>query len=181
MHNLIAVMQGKRLWNRLRHKYKINEQEQRTILFFSKDQECNYLGLLYLEKYLKSSSSVYRRNPINIISNDSILLKSSVYFNHYSRPILLSKKQIDLLTKYATISREFRSYLIISLEEPFGRECDHLIGIKGITKKELIVNGIYKLHITNFNLYPDPDPPTYHGNDPDISNFLKLMIETEGE
>ena len=171
--NAVNVLRGRRIWRKIRKENGICEDREKVILFPDNDHELNYAGLLYLASYLKTQKDTFRKNKINIISSDRILLKSSVFFNHYCKPIYLDNDKISLLLKYVSVFPTYRPLIIISLREPFGRKCDNLVGADDITIDDLVAIGIYRIRVADLGLLGKPIDPIYYGNDDEVISYLE--------
>jgi len=154
--------QGKLQWEMLEEKF----HGDLYILFPHIDEEYNYYALLYLDEYIVAKKA---KNVVLIASETVIKDVLPVFSQSNVQFFQTSIENIKAIIKYYALY-EFSSRLtIISLKEPYDTCGENLLGVKGVTKEDLLCMDIY-----HFSLTPHKKPPVYYGNDNDILRFIRL-------
>ena len=160
--HFILAGEGKECWHQLDEKYIAD----RYILFPHKNDSYNYYALLHLEEYVKKCNA----KTIVILSSESVIFDAIPYFTSLNVMChMLTDHDIDAIIKYYALY-EFTSRLtIISLTRPYDTCGENLIGVKGVTKEDLLCFDIYR-----FSETPKKEHPLYSGNDTKLMDFMRL-------
>ena len=160
--HFISAFKGRRLWNRLEKKHIADLY----ILMPKADEEYNFYAMLHLDKYIESKKS----KKTIILTHDEGVKKTLNLFKQDKEVEVLSfsrQNALDLIKYYALY--EFSTKLtIISLTEPYDTCGENLLGVKGVTKEDLLCFDIYR-----FDEVPKTVSPIYDGNDKDIIKFME--------
>lgn len=161
--SLVKAFCGMNIWFYLKRRYTSDFY----IILPHKKDSYNYYALLYLDKFIESR----RANNAIIITADQGVIKSYKLFtsNNNVKALHLSTKKIEKLIKYYALYEFTTQLIIVSLTEPYNTCGENLLGINGVTKKELLCFDIYR-----FSEIPQVKLPQYKGSDGDIVKFLKL-------
>lgn len=165
--NLFHAYQGLWQWH-LINRIKGFGQRTMVVLLPGTDRETNYLALLYLDQMLEN------RNYENavILTHDEGVIRSGHLFSER----ILEIKRFDcrkaehLMQLYCLY--EFApNFICASIDEPYGRNGDRLIGKRGTTKEEIFVIGVY-------HVYPfyRKEAPVYQGEDDVTRDFMQIQI-----
>lgn len=161
INNLFKAYQGRIIWNHIERKYNADCY----ILMPHIQEDFNYYALLHLNKYMKSRNA---KNVV-ILCCDERVLRSYTYFNinEVIKTIKISEKKAEKLLKYYALYEFTTKLTIISLTKPYNTCGENLLGVKGVTKEDLLCFDIYR-----FNETPDTKRPVYHGDDQLVKEFI---------
>ncbi|AGF58317.1 hypothetical protein B0P06_003368 [Clostridium saccharoperbutylacetonicum] len=163
--NINKAQEGRNLWIEICNKYKLGDEDY-VILMPSLNAEYNYYALLHLSEFIDR----VRAEKIIILTYDENVKKIGKMFSNKICDIYdFSREEAEYLMKFYCLYMFTDKLIIISLEEPEGRNGRQLIGKKGITLEELIAIGIYGLKECKKII-----PPNYNGNDEKIKKFLSI-------
>ena len=156
------AIQGWHLWRKILRKCKA---ENSIVMFFpSSDHRCNYHALQYMGQLLEQTGS----SSVIIASVDpSVIVSSKVFSNKIKETMQLSQRQVEKLLRYYSVEPFDRRLIVCSLNEPYGRDTDKLIGVNGTTVGEIMTYGVFGLA-----KYVKEPAPVYKGNDPTILKFI---------
>lgn len=153
---------GKRLWELLDEKYDADLY----IIFPHEKEEYNYYAMLYLDEYI----SVKKAEKVVLITNESVIKRALPYFSEKQVEIYeISGDDIKAIIKYYALYEFSTRLTIISLKEPYDTCGENLLGVKGVTKEDLLCFDIYR-----FSENPHKDLPVYRGTDGDLLKFMRL-------
>lgn len=155
--------EGKIIWKKLSAEHKAD----RYILMPEVNSQYNFYALLYLDEYMEKIEA----ESVCIITSESSVSKVIDLFtsNESVDVVITSHEDIMRVIKYYSLY-EFTSKLtIISLKIPYDTGGENLIGVKGVTRKDLFCFDIYA-----FNETITKESPVYEGNDEDILSFMRL-------
>lgn len=135
------VKKGWFLWSLLMKTHK-EIQNTAVILMPSKNDAYNYYAMLYVNQYL---NKIERENAV-ILTHDKRVIRDAKNFSpNITSVIPWSRKKAKLLMKYASLYEFDNRLCIASLEEPYGRNGERLVDVKGITQEEIFAIGVYRL------------------------------------
>ena len=157
-----SAIQGWQIWRKILKKYRPTNSV--VMLFPSTDHRCNYHALLYLEQLLEQTGS----NSAVLVSVDpNVIAVAHVFSQNVKGSMQISREQAEKLLCYYNMDFFDRRMVVCSLNEPYSRCADKLIGVNGTTVGEIMVLGVFGL-----SKYTKESVPVYRGNDPIILNFL---------
>lgn len=164
MHrNLVSAYKGWWQWKRIKRIEGFGQTA--VILLPEKNREINRIALCYLDQLLE----VHHYTNAVILSVDSDIKEAAPLFSDkilrvktYSR-----RKAHNLLQLYCLLDFDER-FVCASLQEPFGRKGDQVVGLHGTTTEEAFVVGVY-------GIYPfvPMQLPRYDGENPILTHFLQ--------
>ena len=161
INNFWKAYQGKIIWKMLESKYNADC----FILMPHMQDDYNYYALLHLNKFIRSRGA----HKTVILSYDEGVLKSYSYFKTEGevKAIKMSENKIEKLIKYYALYEFSTKLTIISLTKPYDTCAENLLGIKGVTKQDLLCFDIYR-----FNETPEVIKPDYSGDDQVVIEFM---------
>ena len=161
-NEFILAGEGKHCWETVDGEYNADLY----ILFPHEKDSYNYYALLHMDRYITSKKS----EKTVVLYSDTVIEKALPLFVSSTVGCRrLSPHEIDALLKYYALY-EFTSRLtIISLTRPYDTCGENLIGVKGVTKEDLLCFDIYR-----FNETPHTDVPGYDGDDIDLIEFMNM-------
>lgn len=169
------VNKGRKKWNYYKKRYNIRNTNSYLVLLSSNNDEYNLIFLRYIEKCFEPHKRII------ILTIDEKMAKIAPLFEKKNELIVerISLKVCKEIIAYYAFMPFYERFYLISLEEPYERKCDYLIGKKGITAEELIVTGIMGFDSEKYQkLKKKPSVPNYKGNDVEIQSFFcKSQIE----
>ncbi len=135
------------------------------ILFPHDGDSYNYYALMHMDRFIESKKS----DKTVLLFSDSVIEKAvPLFVKSKVECRYLNSHEIGAVLKYYALY-EFTSRLtIISLTRPYDTCGENLIGVKGVTKEDLLCFDIYR-----FSETPKADRPEYGGKDEEILEFLK--------
>lgn len=142
----ICAFEGKLQWSCLRRRYFVEQY----IFMPHQQEQYNEYTLQYLDAYMKKE----KINSICIVTCDRDIykkIKTQADEKTYRVVILLRKKNwIYKITKFYALYEFSNKIKIISLTEPYDTCGENLLGVYGITKRELLC-----YDILGFETIPD--------------------------
>lgn len=153
---------GMKIWERIDTQYNADLY----ILFPHENEEYNYYALLHLEEYLENK----KVTKVVFLCSDMGVIKALPLF--IKRNIVVCQMILDdikAVLKYYALFEFTARLTIISLKEPYDTCGENLLGVKGITKEDLLCYDIYRFEKT-----PKKKKPQYNGEDKEVIGFLKL-------
>ena len=166
-HNLWAAYRGWWEWHKLNRKKGVHNAM--IILLPSCDREINYLSLLYLDQMLDNRK---RKNAV-ILTRDPVVVKCAPLFSTRVLYVIpFSDEKVNNLLHYYSLFEFDKRLIVASIDKPYGRNGNVLIGKRGTTKEEVFVIGVYQINPNN-----RPNGPCYDGKDPEILNFLEDVLK----
>lgn len=111
---------------------------------FFPESESAYLesGMELLPQYIRKN----RLDRVVIIYSDRIVkeygLKNNNMKIHFKK---VSKWYMDCLLKYYALENMSGKWLVVSTKQPYDTGAEHLLGVKGVTYKDIIYYDIYRL------------------------------------
>lgn len=137
--DFLEAFHGKCLWNQLEKKYSADKY---IVMPHVKD-EYNQHAIEYLEAYLKKEKA---HGAVILYQDEDILgmLKKEKISGYDIRLKKWSDKKLHNLLKFYALYEFSKKITIISLTIPYDTCGENLIGVKGITKRELLCYDIYR-------------------------------------
>jgi hypothetical protein len=119
-----------------------NYGAERYVFFPENDIEYNKWGILMLSTYIKINRL---HNVVVLVTNrnirDAILLCEVLSVNI---KMITEKKMRQYMSYYALIDKSDK-WTVISVENPYKTGVERMIGIKGVTNKDIVYYDIFKL------------------------------------
>lgn len=161
MHFALAD-KGKQLWENIDERFNADLY----VLFPHLNEEYNYYALLYLDEYIAAK----RAEKVVLITMESVIKKALPVFSKAKTEVYeISHDDIKAIIKYYALYEFSTRLTIISLKEPYDTCGENLLGVKGVTKEDLLCFDIYR-----FDERKLKDHPQYEGTDKEIIEFLGL-------
>ena len=158
----ILAGEGKHCWEEIEMEHKADLY----ILFPHKEDSYNYYALLHMDKFIESKKA----DKTVLLFADRVIEKALPYF--VKREVeckLITEHEVDAILKYYALY-EFTSRLtIISLTRPYDTCGENLIGVKGVTKEDLLCFDIFR-----FSNTPKRMHPVYEGSDTELASFMRF-------
>lgn len=152
---------GKALWESMDERYNADLY----IMFPHTDEEYNYYALLYLDEYIAAKKA---EKTVLITMEDVIERALPVFSKAEAEVYKIDREEIAAIIKYYALYEFSTRLTIISLKMPYDTCGENLLGVKGVTKEDLLCFDIYR-----FSENPHKKQPSYEGTDGTISKFLK--------
>ncbi len=135
------AQQAQSEWNALLHLTKAKPDDS-IILFPGTDHECNFQGMRYLDTYMQRINT---KRAI-ILTVDSFV-KNSIgnYSDNISSIIEISQEQAQGFIALYQLRIFDDRFIVVSLNQPFCRNAEGMIGIKDITVEQLVAIGVYSI------------------------------------
>lgn len=138
---LKKAKEGRMQWIRLMEQYG-GEKDKYIILFPHKHAACNNYVLKYLSQFVEK----VHVDTLLMVSCDKVLLKKvKDYTDINCIGVFWDDMQIQNLLSYYSLHMFTNKLIIVSLDEPQGRNGTNLIGTKGVTEEEIVAIGILGL------------------------------------
>ena len=135
---LMEAAGGRLLWLRLSRKYKVD----RYILLPHEESEYNGYAVDYLEAYLKKEGA---QSALFVTSDRQVLDRVSAYSGSYDvRGIYLPQGQMQSMMRFYALYPFSDQAVIVSLTIPYDTCGENLLGIPGVTRRELFCYDIYR-------------------------------------
>lgn len=133
---LYEGFKGRIAWYFLNKKYEANNY----ILFPSNDQDFNKWGILLLPAYMKKS----KFQKVVVLSSDKRIRKAIQCVNSNNVVIKqISQKQMKQYISYYALINKSKEWRVVSVTQPYETGADRLLGIKGITKRDIVYYDVY--------------------------------------
>ena len=135
---LKEAISGRHLWLRLSHKYQVD----RYIFMPHETSDYNDYAIDYIEAYLYKEGL---HSAIFVSSNQAVLDRLSAYNGTYevSATYMAHGQIMDMMRFYALYPFSDK-VVIISLTIPYDTCSENLLGVKGVTRRELFCYDIYR-------------------------------------
>lgn len=157
-----SAMRGCFIWHRLIRKYKLKNN---IALFFpSTEHSCNYYALLYLEQLITHTNS---GSAIILTVDEHVKIAAPFFSLRIAHVVKISEKDAQNLLDYYSLGPFDNRFYVVSLNKPFGRNADKLVGKNGTTVAEIISLAVFRLP-----KFIEEAPPVYSGSDPTLTEFL---------
>ena len=157
-----SALKGCFFWHRFIKKYKVGND---VVLFFpSSEHSCNYHALLYLEQLISHTNSA---SAIILTADEDVAAAAPVFSRRISHIVKISEKDAQNLLDYYSMDPFDNRLYVISLDKPFGRNADRLIGMNETTVAEIISLGVFRLP-----KFVEEEMPSYQGSDSVLKKFL---------
>lgn len=141
---LLQAYKGKFFQRKLEKKYGDGLYPSRYILFPSEDNEYNAWGIYFLSYYIEKNHF----DRVIVLASDEKILTALKNLNLVNFHILnIKKTKMDCLIRLAGLVKLESKWTIVSVKEPYDTDAEHLLGKKGITKKEIVWYDIYKMSV----------------------------------
>ena len=129
---------GRRLWLRLSQNYQVD----RYILMPHMTSDYNDYAIEYIDAYLHKEGL---HSAIFVSSNQAVLDRLSVYDGAYevSATYMAHSQIMDMMRFYALYPFSDK-VIIISLTIPYDTCGENLLGVEGVTRRELFCYDIYR-------------------------------------
>ena len=157
--------EGKVIWENLDNKYHADLY----MIFPHVNDSYNYFAMLYFDEYIKNKSIdniVFVCDDIGLKKSKDLFTCQDIQFEN------MELEKIHLLLKYYALFEFTTRLKIISLTIPYNTRGENLLGVKGVTKEELLCFDIYR-----FDHELKVKEPYYDGADEDIIKFMQLGID----
>jgi hypothetical protein len=177
------IFRGRKLYRDFISRNK-PEPEDFIVIFPHQTKEAHYQGLLYLDSFraylqflanLTEEVQIYSlpiRSRFFIISPEQTVVESAAFFSrHIAHTELWNAQDINAFINYYAVFMP-PCTIFASLDEPNGRSCSHLIGVKGIDLKTMVCMGIYGMMRIFASGLQTPKQPCYNGNNQCIKDFM---------
>lgn len=132
------------------------------------DHETNYLALIYLDKLLDRKGA---DNAVILTFDPGVLKAAKLFSDRILDVREFNRKKCEHLMQLYSLYEFAPNFTCASIDEPYGRIGDKLIGKRGTTKEEVFVIGVYRVYP-----FERPERPQYAGDDRDILNFLDVEL-----
>lgn len=153
---------GKQLWEAIDDEFDADLY----IIFPHVNEEYNYYALLYLDEYI----SAKKAEKVVLITSESVIKKALPLFCEKKLVIYRADSDdIKAIIKYYALYEFSTRLTIISLKVPYDTCGENLLGVKGVTKEDLLCFDIYR-----FSENPHKSLPVYKGEDEDLLEFMRL-------
>ena len=153
---------GKALWESIDEKYNADLY----ILFPHVNEEYNYYALLYLDEYILAKKA----EKIVLITMEDIIEKALPIFSKAKAEVhKINAEESKAIIKYYALYEFSTRLTIISLKMPYDTCGENLLGVKGVTKEDLLCFDIYR-----FSKNPHKEMPVYNGTADAVSKFMRL-------
>ncbi len=153
---------GKQLWETIDERFNADLY----ILFPHVNEEYNYYALLYLDEYIVAKKA----EKVVLITMESVIKKALPVFSKSKAEVYeVSNDDIKAIIKYYALYEFSTRLTIISLKEPYDTCGENLLGVKGVTKEDLLCFDIYR-----FFENPHKNIPAYDGEDEQLLWFMQL-------
>lgn len=160
---------GKQLWETIDERFNADLY----ILFPHVNEEYNYYALLYLDEYIVAKKA----EKVVLITMESVIKKALPVFSKLKAEVYeVSNDDIKAIIKYYALYEFSTRLTIISLKEPYDTCGENLLGVKGVTKEDLLCFDIYRFFKNSHK-----NPPDYDGSDIEIMKFLEFSGEKDGK
>lgn len=135
---LVQAFYGKRIWNRIQKKFEADKY----ILMPHEEDEYNMFALQYLEAYLKKEKA---KKAIIFTFDEAVLKQCITYNGNYDVKVFqMSKENMNALLQFYALYEFSKKITIISLTKPYDTCGENLLGVHGVTKRELLCYDIYR-------------------------------------
>ncbi len=137
--DFMKAFHGKCLWNQLEKKYNADKY---IVMPHVKD-EYNQYAIKYLEAYLKKEKA---RGAVILYQDEDIpkMLEKEKISGYDIQLKKWSGRKLYNILKFYGLYEFSRKLTIISLTVPYDTCGENLLGVKGITKRELLCYDIYR-------------------------------------
>ena len=154
--------EGKHYWEMINREYDADLY----ILFPHVDDSYNYYALLHMDKFIETKQA--KRTVL--LSSELVIKKAlPLFVKHEVDYKKISSHDIDALLKYYALYEFTSKMTIISLTRPYNTCGENLLGVKGVTKEDLLCFDIFR-----FSEIPQREHPKYEEDDEEIIEFMKL-------
>lgn len=158
--------QGKAVWEEIDKKF----DSEQYFLFPHENDEYNFYALLYFDHFMM----INKLDKAIVLCYENVLEKVIPLFTKKNVTVcVLKKDDIESIVRYYGFFEFTTRLKIISLTKPYDTYGENLLGIKNVTKEDLLCYDIYR-----FDNIPKVEVPTYFGQDSEIVDFLKLGIKS---
>ena len=138
---LELAKQGMMEWGNILRMTRLAADDH-VILFPSDRFEYNHFGLKYLDTFLERVGG----NKAVLLTFDPYVQNNATAFSDKIKSLIyFERDRVEKLLALYTLYEFDERFIVISLDEPYVRNAEGLIGKKGITTEELIAVGIYKI------------------------------------
>ncbi len=140
--NINKCYYGAYIWHSLLKKHP-EIASTAVILLPDSDNDCNYYAMLYINEFLNSQNF---NNAVILTTDKRIKEVYGLFSDRIISVIPFSDKKTKYLMQYYTLYEFDRRLIVASLDKPYGRNGSSLVGLKGLTKEEVFVMGVYRLY-----------------------------------
>lgn len=132
------AINGRNLWLHLSHNYQVD----RYILMPHKTSEYNDYAIEYIDAYLHKEGL---HSAIFVSSSQDVLDRLSIYDGDYEvSAIYMENSQIMDMMRFYALYPFSDKVVIISLTIPYDTCGENLLGVEGVTRRELFCYDIYR-------------------------------------
>lgn len=164
--NLFNAYRGLWQWHLINKTKGFDKTE--VVLLPGLDHESNYLALIYLDKLLDRKGA---DNAVILTYDPGVLKTAKLFSDRILDVRKFDRKKCEHLMQLYSLYEFAPNFTCASIDEPYGRNGDKLVGKRGTTKEEIFVIGVYRLYP-----FERPERPKYIGDDRDILNFLDVEL-----
>lgn len=134
---IISAEQGREIWLTIKKKCELTENTF-VILFPHSGTMCNTYIIQYLQDFMNRTGA----EKVVLLSYDENILNAKI---ENTMSCFISREDAEKIMDYYTLQTFTDKLIIASLDEPEGRNGSNIIGINGITEKEVAAVGILGL------------------------------------
>lgn len=132
-----CALRGRGIWYFLKHKFA---QYKKFIIFPENNQEYNAWGIVMLQSYLIKENL---KSAVVIASNRNVEKAINILNMRNVKIQLLKAKYIDEMLKYYALVDMSRLWTVVSVSMPYDTGAERLLGIEGITRKEIVYYDVF--------------------------------------
>lgn len=137
---LVHAYQGYFVWRKIIRVNHLGIHDY--VLAMDDNAACNYAALKYIDIF-KEEREI--NNLILVTANTDMLPSPSEYSSKIANVQIISKEEWEKFVDFYTIFTTEERIRIISLDKPFGRNAESVIGLKGLTLEEIVCIGMLGL------------------------------------
>ena len=160
----LKAFKGLLLWKKLEKKFNADKY----ILMPKEKEEYNFFTLLYMDEFIEKNGDIKK---IILLTFDKGVKKSLKIFANTNKVEIypITRKKAEYIIQYYALYEFSTKLKIISLTEPYDTCGENLIGVKGVTKEDLVCFDILRLDRNMRKIFP-----VYDGDDKDVLEFYSL-------
>lgn len=135
------AQQAQSEWNSMLHITKARSDDS-IILFPGEDHECNLQGMRYLDTYMQR---VNTKKAIILTTDAFVKNNIGLYSDNVGSIIEISSEQAQRFIMLYQLRIFDNRFIVVSLNRPFCRNAEGMIGVKEITVEQLVAIGVYSI------------------------------------
>ncbi|MDR1440011.1 MAG: hypothetical protein LBJ10_08390 [Clostridiales bacterium] len=133
--------EGRRLWLALDGGRAAQDSGAAVVLAPTRDGECNYYGLLYLDAYLDR----VRASSALVLSTDARAVERAPEFSGRARGLAATEREAAALAALWSLYRFTDRLAVLSLGWPYRERLPALMRARGLGAEDIVATGIYGL------------------------------------